>query len=338
MRHDAASGTGATRAGFIAGSSALLGVSIAASASASAQALPLRLNVFGGLDSWPVYVMHDKGLLSAAGFDLTVTPTPGSVPQFKSMLAGDADIALTAMDNIVAYDGGQGDPSVTGDLDFVGILGIGPGFLKLVTRPEITSYEQMRGKAFAVDAPGTGFSFVLRRMLAKNGILPGEYSFVALGSTQKRFDGIASGQCIGGVVGAPFDLLGQQSYGLHVFGSAIDVLGHYQATVIMVRRSWAQANRPAIVAFVRAYRAAVAWLYDPANRTEAMAILARNTDLPAAIIAQIAPLTLASPASYSKTGAFDIAGVETVMALRAAYAVPAKPQAVASAYIDTSYL
>jgi hypothetical protein len=82
----------------------------------------------------------------------------------------------------------------------------------------------------------------------------------------------------------------------------------------------------------------VAWLYDPANRTEAMAILTRATGLPAAIVAQIAPVTLASPASYSKTGAFDVAGVEMVMQLRAAYAVPSKPQMSESAYIDTSYL
>jgi len=338
MRDDAGFRAGTTRGQFLAGGGALLGALAAAPAAGSAQTTPLRLNIFGGLDAWPVYVMHDRGLLTNAGFELAVTPTPGSVPQFKSMLAGDADLALTAMDNIVAYDAGQGDPAITGDLDFTAILGIGPGFLKLVTRPDVTTYEQMRGKAFAVDAAGTGFSFVLRRMLEKNGIMPGEYSFVALGSTQKRFDGIASGQCVGGVVGAPFDLLGQQKYGLHVFGSAIDVLGHYQATVIMARRSWAQTHRPAIVAFVSAYRSAVAWLYDPANRTEAMAILARNTDLPPGIVAQIAPVTLGSAASYSRTGAFDVAGVDMVMALRAAYAVPPKPLADASNYIDRRYL
>jgi ABC-type nitrate/sulfonate/bicarbonate transport system substrate-binding protein len=338
MRDDAWFHGAVTRAQFVAGGAALTLALAASRVTAGAQTVPLRLNIFGGLDAWPVYVMHDKGLMTAAGFDLAVTPTPGSVPQFKSMMAGDADLALTAMDNIVAYDEGQGDPSITGDLDFTAILGIGPGFLKLVTRPEITSYEQMRGKAFAVDAVGTGFSFVLRRMLEKNGIMPGDYSFVALGSTQKRFDGIASGQCVGGVVGAPFDVLGQQKYGLHVFGSAIDVLGHYQATVIMARRSWARTHKPAIAAFVRAYRAAVAWLYDPANRTEATAILARNTDLPADIVTQAATATLASPASYSRTGAFDVAGVNTVMELRAAYAVPKKPLADAAKYIDRSYL
>ena len=115
-------------------------------------------------------------------------------PDDRCALSADADLALTAMDNVVAYDSGQGDPSVTGDLDLFAFLGIGPGFLRLLVRPEITSYDQLRGKTFAVDAPATGFSFVLRRLLQKHGIMPGEYSFVALGSTQKRFDGMVVGR------------------------------------------------------------------------------------------------------------------------------------------------
>ncbi|HEV8022141.1 MAG TPA: ABC transporter substrate-binding protein [Candidatus Lustribacter sp.] len=303
---------------------------------ARGQATPLRLNIFGGLDAWPMYVLHDKGFLT--GYDLALTTTTGSVPQFQHVMAGDADLASTAFDNVVAYDAGQGDPSITGDLDFFAFLGVGPGALRLVVRPEITSYEQLRGKAFAVDAPGTGFSFVLRRMLEKNGILPGEYTLISLGSTQKRFDGMVAGQCVGGVIGAPFDIIGAKQYGFRVLGSALDVLGHYQAGVMMARRSWAATHRPVLIAFVRAYRAAAAWLYAPANRAEAMAILARNTDLTPDIIAQVTPGVLGSAGAYTRDGAFDLAGVKTVMELRAAYAVPKKQIADPQAFIDARYL
>lgn len=326
-----------TRGEMLAGGAAMVTALAAPAAPARAQSVPLRLNIFGGLDAWPIYVLNDKNLMSG-GFDLALTTTPGSVPQFQHMLAGDADLGLTAMDNVVAYDSGQGDPSVTGDLDFVAFLGIGPGSLKLVVRPEITNYEQLRGKAFAVDAPATGFSFVLRRMLEKNGLMPGDYTFVSLGSTQKRFDGMVSGQCVGGVVGAPFDLMDAQQYGFHILGSAIETLGHYEATVMMARRSWVAAHRPAVVAFVRAYRAARAWLYAPANRAEAIAILARNGGITPEIAAQIAPAVLASQTSYSRDGAFDVAGVQTVMDLRAAYATPKKTIGSAQAFIDPQFL
>lgn len=325
-----------TRRNAIAGAAAFGTVAAFGARAARAQATPLRLNIFGGLDAWPVYVLREKNFLK--GYDLTVTPTTGSVPQVQRMMAGDADIALTAMDNIVAYDEGQGDPSVAGPFDFAAFLGVGPGFLRLLVRPEITSYEQLRGKTFAVDAVGTGFTFVLRRMLEKNGIAPGDYSLIALGSTQKRFDGMVSGQAVGGVVGAPFDLLGKQKYGFRTLGIASDTLGHYQATVIMARRSWAAANKPAIVAFVKAYRAATAWLYDPANRSEAIAILARSADLPPDLVAEIAPAVLGSPASFSRTGAFDLAGVNTALDLRSAYVTPKRALGDVSNYIDTSFL
>ena len=327
-----------TRGGFITGGVAAAATLAQRPRAARAQTPPaLRANIFGGLDAWPIYVMHERGFLERNGAALALTTTTGSVSQFRQLMAGDADLALTALDNVVAYDSGQGDPSVT-VTDFVAFLGVGSGFLKLVTRPEITSYDQLRGKAFAVDAPGTGFSFVLRRMLEKNGVLPGEYSFVALGNTQKRFAAIASGQCIGGMVGAPYDVLGRRQYGLNVFGSALDVLGHYQASVAIARRSWIEANRPAALAFVRAYRASTQWMTDPANRDAAVAILAHRTDLPPDLVAETGPAILADPRSFSRSGALDPAGVATTMQLRAAYAVPAAPIADPARFIDAGYL
>lgn len=321
---------------FIAAGAAFAATSAGIPALVRAQGIPLRLNIFGGADAWPIYVMHDKGILAHAGFDMTITTTTGSVPQFQHVMAGDADLALTALDNLVAYSEGQGDPSVPGPFDLFGFLGIGPGSLKLLVRPEITSYEQLRGKPFAVDALATGFSFVLRRMLERNGLAPGAYSLVPLGSTQRRFEAMVAGQCVAGMVATPFDLLGQQKYGFHVLGSALETLGHYEATIMMARRSWAAAHRPAVVAFVRAYREAAAWLYDPANRTEAMAILTRDGDFAADLVAQIAPLLLGA-GTFTRDGAFDVAGVETVLELRSAYATPKKVLGPASKYIDTSY-
>ncbi len=326
-----------TRRGFVAGAGAV-GAFACAPAIGRAQTAPLRLNIFGGVDAWAVYVMLERKLLERAGYDVTLATTTGSVPQMQHIMAGDADILLTAMDNIIAYDEGMGDASVAGPFDLFGFLGVGPGFLRLVVRPEITSYAQLRGKPLAVDAPATGFSFVLRRMLEKNGVMPGEYSFAALGSTQKRFDAMVSGQCFAGVVGTPYDLLGAQRYGFRILGSAVDVLGHYQANALAARRSWAAGHRPAVTACVQAYRSSVAWLYDPANRTEAIAILARNAALDPDLVAQIAPAILGSPASFTRDGSFDAAGLKTTLELRTAYTTLPHPIGPGSKYIDASYL
>jgi len=46
-----------------------------------------------------------------------------------------------------------------------------------------------------------------------------------------------------------------------------------QGLVGAARRSWAQAHQRQLVGYIRAYRAGLAWLYDRANRAEALAVL-----------------------------------------------------------------
>lgn len=305
---------------------------------AAQQKQPLRLNIFGGLNAWPIYVMLERDVMSKAGYALDVKTTNGSVAQAQAMLDGAADMALTALDNVIAYDIGQGDPAVSGDIDFTAFLAIGFPALTLQVRPEITSYAQLRGKTFAVDAPGTGFSFVLRRILEQNGIAPGEYSLLALGATQKRFDAMVAGQCVGGMVAAPFDVIGTQQYGFRSLSTVIEALGHYEANVMMARRSWIGTHQGAVVAFVAGYRTAMNWLYDRSNEREAMDILTRNAGLPATIVAQVGPTILSSPASYSRDGRFDPAGVQTVIDLRAAYGTPKKTVPAAPAFIDSRFV
>jgi ABC-type nitrate/sulfonate/bicarbonate transport system substrate-binding protein len=293
---------------------------------------PLRLSIFAGIDAWPAYVIRERGLL-----DVELSPTPGSVPQVAGMMAGDFDMALTAMDNIIAYNEGQGEAAVAGPFDFVAVLGVSPGSLNLVVQPGITTYEQLRGQTLAVDAVGTGFSFVLRRMLESRGILPGDYSFVAVGSTQKRFEAIAAGRAAGGLVGSPYERIGSETHGFNVLGSALDTLKSYQGSVAMVRRSWAAGHRSEIVAFIRAYREAQTWLFDPANFAAAADILVRASGLPAGVIARIGPGVLAERALDFASGAFDRAGVETVLELRAAYAAPPMALKPAASYLDSSF-
>ncbi len=48
---------------------------------------------------------------------------------------------------------------------------------------------------------------------------------------------------------------------------------------IAVNTTWARANRPATEKVVRIYTRAIGWLYDPANRDEAVAILMKVSKL-----------------------------------------------------------
>jgi ABC-type nitrate/sulfonate/bicarbonate transport system substrate-binding protein len=61
-------------------------------------------------------------------------------------------------------------------------------------------------------------------------------------------------------------------------------------------RAWAAANRATLVAFIRAWRQAVAWLVAPENRAEAVALFrARMGGSPDAVMAKAAAALLLDP-------------------------------------------
>ena len=64
--------------------------------------------------------------------------------------------------------------------------------------------------------------------------------------------------------------------GFNRLARATDVIGPYQGNVAAAKRSWAKAHKQEVVGFIRAYAAAIDWLYDGANREEAVRILVTN--------------------------------------------------------------
>src|SRR5213593_3435623 len=70
---------------------------------------PVNLIVFPGGFNWPVWVAQEKGLFAKKGIEVRVTPTPSSVFQLTNLIDGKFDIAMTAIDNLIAYREGQGE-------------------------------------------------------------------------------------------------------------------------------------------------------------------------------------------------------------------------------------
>ena len=77
-----------------------------------AQALKtVNVIVFPGGFNWPIWVAQAKGLFDRYGVEVKVTPTPNSTFQLTNLIEGKFDIAMTAIDNLVAYREGQGSAS-----------------------------------------------------------------------------------------------------------------------------------------------------------------------------------------------------------------------------------
>jgi hypothetical protein len=79
----------------------------------SGPAWSLEVIVFAGGFNWPIWSAQQQGYFASNGVEVHLTSTPGSEYQLKSLIEGQFDLAMTAIDNVIAYDEGQGEASVS---------------------------------------------------------------------------------------------------------------------------------------------------------------------------------------------------------------------------------
>ena len=296
----------------------------------------LELIVFPGGFNWPVWIAQEKGLFAKNGIEVRLTPTVSSVFQLTNLIGGKYDIAMTAIDNLIAYREGQGEEPVLGR-DLQAVMGGDTGFLRLVAVPEVSSYSQLRGKTLSVDARTTGYAFVLIEMLERAGLKEGDYQLERAGGVLQRFQALMEKKHAGTLLLSPFEVQAEAK-GYHRLGNATDVLGRYQGLVAGVRKSWADAHRAEVIAYIRAFSDAVEWLYDPTNKEEALAVLLKNLPNLGPGGAQTAYGVLLSPKDgFQRKAKIDMEGVNTVLALRSKYGQPRKSLSDAFRYYDPSF-
>jgi ABC-type nitrate/sulfonate/bicarbonate transport system substrate-binding protein len=302
-----------------------------------AQPKTVNVIVFPGGFNWPIWVAQEKGFFARSGLDVKVTPTPNSVFQLVNLIEGKFDIAMTAIDNLIAYREGQGEEKVLGP-DLIAFMGSDNGFLRLVAVPEVKSYGELKGKTVSVDARTTGYAFVLFEMLERAGLaMDKDYTIVRAGGVLQRYQQLMEKKHAATLLLSPFEVQAEAS-GFQRLGNATDTLGAYQGLVGGARKSWADANRDAVVAYIRAFSDAVDWLYDPRNRTEAIAIFRKNLPNVPEQGAQTAYNVLLSPTDgFQKKAEIDMQGVRTVLQLRSKYAEPKKTLTDAGKYYDPSF-
>lgn len=300
---------------------------------------PQEVNVivFPGGFNWPIWVAQDKGLFRQNGLEVKVTNTPNSTFQLSNLILGKFDIAMTAIDNIVAYREGQGEAPMSGP-DLIAFMGGDQGFLRLVTTPEVKTFADLRGKTLSVDALTTGYAFVLLDLMARNGLqLDRDYKTERAGGVLQRFAALMEKKHAGTMLISPFEVQAEAK-GFTRLANAIDVIGSYQGLVGGARKGWADRNRDAVIGYIRAYSDAIDWLYDPRNKDEAIAIFLKNLTQANAQAANTAYGVLLNPKEgFQRKAKIDMAGVKTVLDLRSKYAKPARNFTDPSRYYDSSF-
>ena len=233
---------------------------------APARGQPLRLaTISEGLLSWPLYVAQAKNLFERAGVTVEVTLTASSAKQLEQLIKGGYDIGFQQSDHVV-----RGVESGSDLFIFMAISP--PPELSLVVAAGIASFDGLKGKVIAVDGARSGYALLLRKLLADHGLRDGDYIFREFGGSKERYEALRDGAAFASFLNPPFDRM-LFAAGFGSLGALKDFFPTYPGSIAAARRSWASANEPRLVAFIRAMTAAYAWLGDNRNEQEATAIL-----------------------------------------------------------------
>jgi ABC-type nitrate/sulfonate/bicarbonate transport system substrate-binding protein len=246
----------------------------AAAASARASAAPTPLQ-YGSISKtaweWHRLISFDQGFLARAGFaaENLYFRTPANGVQM--LTAGALDFASINPETVIrSVINGAPVTVIASDTNLAPY--------SLIVQPDIRSFADIRGKTLPSSGPREQTTVWMKQVLKANGVNESEYDFVVVGGTPERMAAIRSGAVAGGFIGQPQDFQ-LMADGYRRLALLSEYVNDHPISVHAGRNEWLQAHPGQAVAALRGIREAVRWLYDPTNKEEAIAILAREIEV-----------------------------------------------------------
>jgi ABC-type nitrate/sulfonate/bicarbonate transport system substrate-binding protein len=272
---------------------------------------PLKVMVFPGLSNFSIYAAQHKNLFAKQGLAVELLFTPNSDVLRNGLAKGDHQIVHAAVDNAVAM-------VELANANVAILTGGDNGFNRIFVQPEINSYADLRGRSVVVDAPNTAFALLLYKVLKDNGLNKGDYTVRPVGGTPARLEAMTKDKAnaAAGVLNPPFTFRAREA-GLKDMGAAAKAIGSYQSDGAFAMREWANANSDTVVRYIQAYIEGRRWALDPANKAEAIQLLADRLKLTPEVAALSYAVATDPADSIAKDAKFDMEGFKNVLKLRA---------------------
>jgi NitT/TauT family transport system substrate-binding protein len=248
----------------------------------NSQAMAQGKKVTVGINSltaiyWPTYVARAKGLYARHGLDADIVLVGSPVAGVQQLIGRSIDIAhptLYVAVNALAHGA---------DLRLIGCI-VNTLPYSMIASPKLTSVKDLVGKSVILAFRTDVMTLMWRDWVKAQGVDPEGIDQIYDAQAANRYAALANGSAWASMLNAPFDLRAQgEGYKrLLDFGPISE---GYAMAVVAARPDYIAANPEALRSYLAATREAIDWLYDPANRAEAIAILAKDTKQDAGISA-----------------------------------------------------
>jgi ABC-type nitrate/sulfonate/bicarbonate transport system substrate-binding protein len=215
---------------------------------------------------WPTAIGMNKGFFAAEDLKVDLVFAQSNAAVIQQLAAGSVDIAVNAglVDPIRAIDKGASAAIVRIEVQ-------GPPY-SLMSRSSIKSMKELKGKTISIGGAKDITRIFVERMLAAEGVNPGEFDMVFAGATSARFAALTSGAVDAAILAPPFNFRAAAA-GFTNLGMAVDYIRDLPFAGIVVNRGWAAANRRTVDKVLAVYHKSTAWFYDEKNHSEAVQMM-----------------------------------------------------------------
>ena len=218
-----------------------------------------------------VSMAEKRGLYAKYGLASTIVYVSGGSTAIQAMVSGDVDLAqLTGPPGVAANLRGA-------DLVYFAMTDDRMGY-QLVTRPEIKSASELKGKRFAISRFASSADFGARALLRRLGVDPKDVTILQIGNEADRLAALRSGSVDGSVFNAPFGALAKK-FNFNILADAGALGIPYFNTGICGSAKLLQKNEGKILNFLRAYVETIRiFKTDPEYTLKALAQFSRVND------------------------------------------------------------
>ncbi len=237
----------------------------------------------------PPVIFQNTGVLKHYGKSYVAEPFyfKGSAPQITALAAGELDIAALAFSSfgLAIQNAKMADIRAIGDLYQDGVPGYYSSTYVVRADSDIKKVEDLHGKTIASNGLGGAIDMAMRKMLRDHGLEDKrdykviEVEFPNMGPmlSEQKVD-------MAGMV-APFSLTEAKAGRVRPLFTIKDSMGVAQTTLMASRAPFIAQNRAALVDFFEDVQIGTRWLLNPANRKDALALVARVTKQPEEVFA-----------------------------------------------------
>lgn len=286
----------------------LLGLAALAAALPARAAAPEPLAILyvpGNSTGWDIHVAIEKGFFADQGFAAENVTLQSAVQSAQLMVTNAVQMAVAqSVALLSAITHGASDTAI------IAAPADQPDWT-LSVRPEIRSAADLKDKLVGTASLQAGETWLARDWIIGHGLPQSEWGMIIVGTSAGKFAALQRGSIAATILFQPFGFVAE--------AAGYPTLYNFSAGQRMppllyaVNRHWAAENRHGLrlaASLVRAHH----WLFDPANREEALVIHEKYSKRPRLITAAEYDLFIAKQQLENADAEVEIAGVDNVIA------------------------